>query len=127
MRPPDYAPLPPKGDFVVGAFDQGQLIGMTGYYREKREKIRHRGHIWGVYVRQEWRGKGVGRALMSELLRLACAQHGLEQVNLGVGTDQLAAKRLYASLGFEVYGCERQALKLGENYVDKDLMVLWLR
>ena len=114
-------------DFVVGAFEDGELVGMAGYYREKGEKIRHKGHIWGVYVKEKWRGKGVGKQLMSELLRRVRAQDGLEQVNLGVSTDQTAAKRLYESLGFEVYGHERQSLKLNDGYVDKNLMVLWIR
>lgn len=111
-------------DFVLGALDNGRLVGMAGYYREKGEKIHHKGHIWGVYVRQEYRGQGVGKGLMSELLRRVRAQAGLEQVNLSVSADQLAARQLYVSLGFEVYGHERQALKVGEDYVDKDLMVL---
>jgi ribosomal protein S18 acetylase RimI-like enzyme len=98
-----------QGDFVVGAFDGGQLVGMAGYYREKGEKIRHKGHIWGVYVKEKWREKGIDKALMSELLRRVRSQDGLEQVNLGVSTDQAAAKRLYESLGFEIYGHERAA------------------
>jgi ribosomal protein S18 acetylase RimI-like enzyme len=116
-----------QGDFVVGAFDNGELVGMAGYYREKGEKIRHKGHIWGVYVKEEWRGKGVGKALMLELLRRVRAQDDLEQVNLSVSRDQAAAKQLYKSLGFEVYGHERQSLKLKDDYVDKNLMVLWIR
>lgn len=116
----------PDGNFVVGAFDEGQLVGMAGYYREKGEKIRHKGHIWGVYVKANYRGKGIGKTLMAELLRRVRDQAGLEQVNLGVATDQLAARKLYESLGFEVYGHERQALKLGPEYVDKFLMVLWI-
>jgi ribosomal protein S18 acetylase RimI-like enzyme len=116
----------PDGNFVVGAFDNGQLVGMAGYYRENGEKVRHKGHIWGVYVKPNFRGKGIGKALMAELLRRISNQTGLEQVNLGVATDKIAATKLYESLGFEVYGHERQALKLGGEYVDKFLMVLWI-
>jgi len=101
--------------------------GWPVIYRDKGEKTRHKGHIWGVYVKGDYRGKGVGKALMAELLLRVRSQTGLEQVNLGVSTDQLAAKKLYESLGFEVYGHERQSLKIGEEYVDKDLMVLWIR
>ncbi len=35
------------------------------------------------------------------------------------------AKGLYESLGFEVYGRERRALKIGDEYVDEELMVLY--
>jgi len=33
---------------------------------------------------------------------------------------------LYASLGFEVFGTEKRALKVGQRYVDEDYMVLFL-
>ena len=40
---------------------------------------------------------------------------------------QAAAKRLYISLGFEVFAQESRALKIGDVYVDEDYMVLHLR
>src|SRR5450631_1671816 len=60
----------PDDNFVLGAFMDRQLIGMAGFFRRKGEKIRHRGRIWGVYVSEDCRGKGVGRALLAELIRL---------------------------------------------------------
>ena len=113
-------------NFVLGAFDGGQLIGMAGFFRQQGEKIRHRGEIWGVYVAQQCRTKGLGRALLEELIRQLRSQSGLEQVALGVSTGNIAAKRLYESLGFEIYGCEARALKIGDSYVDEELMVLYL-
>ncbi len=112
--------------FVLGAFSGGRLVGTAGFFRNQREKERHKGGVWGVYVNAEWRSKGVARALMTELLRRARAQPGLEQINLAVAVQQTAAKRLYESLGFEVFGHERHALKSGDVYIDEDHMVLWL-
>jgi hypothetical protein len=43
-----------------------------------------------------------------------------------VAVAQSAAKHLYASLGFVVYGCETRSLKVGGDYVDEELMVLQL-
>ncbi len=114
------------GNFVLGAFAEDRLVGMAGFFQRQGPKIRHRGLIWGVYVQSEWRKHGAGRLLLSEILRLARTINGLEQVHLGVGTDRSAAQRLYASLGFEVYGREIHALKLGDAYVDEDLMLLRL-
>jgi len=67
-------------NFVLGAFDDGQLIGMVGFFRRGEAKVSHRGHIWGVYVARECRAKGVGRALMTELIERLRSQPGLEQV-----------------------------------------------
>jgi ribosomal protein S18 acetylase RimI-like enzyme len=113
--------------FVMGAFDGSQLIGMAGFFRRDEAKTSHRGHIWGVYISGKYRGQGVGRALLAELLRQARSLPGIEQVTLAVSSDNIPARRLYEALGFEMYGCEARALKIGEVYVDEDLMVLYLR
>ena len=112
-------------NFVLGAFIDRRLIGMAGFFRRRGEKIRHRGGIWGVYVSEECRGKGAGRALLEELIRLVRLLPGMEQVALAVSRDNVGAKTLYESLGFEVYGCERRALKIADEYVDEELMVLY--
>jgi ribosomal protein S18 acetylase RimI-like enzyme len=114
-----------EDNFVVGAFIDRQLIGMAGFFRRRGEKIRHRGGIWGVYVSEECRGKGVGRALLGELIGLVQLLPGMEQVALAVSSQNAGARSLYESLGFEVYGCERRALKIGDEYVDEELMVLY--
>ena len=63
---------------------------------------------------------------MQELLRRARLQAGLEQVMLAVASGQAAAKKLYLQLGFQVYGREPQALKVGQVYADEELMTLLL-
>ena len=114
-------------NFVLGAFDARRLIGMAGFFRRRGEKICHRGEIWGVYVSREHRAKGIGRALLEELVRQLHSQPGLEQVALGVSAGNIPARRLYEALGFEVYGCEARAVKIGDTYVDEILMFLYFR
>lgn len=111
-------------NFVVGAFEGDELVGMAGFSRSPRRKSRHKGTIWGVYVRASARGKGAGRALLTALIDRARGE--VEQIYLSVSVGQVAAKRLYESLGFEVFGRERHALKVDGVYVDEDHMVLWL-
>ena len=33
--------------FQVGALDEGRLMGMAGFYRERGPKLRHKGRVWG--------------------------------------------------------------------------------
>jgi RimJ/RimL family protein N-acetyltransferase len=114
-------------NFVVGAFDGGELVGMAGFARNLREKSNHKGMIWGVYVRPAYRKRGVARAIFRTLLERARMQAGLEQIVLTVAVDHPAAGRLYQSLGFQVFGHERHALKVDGEYVDEDHMVLWVK
>jgi ribosomal protein S18 acetylase RimI-like enzyme len=112
---------------VLGAFTEDAFVGMVGFARFAGAKVRHKGRIWGVYVKPEWRQKGIARVLLSEVLERAKAMPGVEQVQLSVGTEQAAARNLYESLGFEVYGREPRTMKVGDTYVDEDLMVLRLK
>src|SRR5262249_51959083 len=73
-------------DVTLGAFVDGQLVGMVGFWRETYAKVRHRGNIWGMYTAPELRGQGIGRALLLAALAHARALLGLEQVNLSVVT-----------------------------------------
>jgi ribosomal protein S18 acetylase RimI-like enzyme len=115
----------PASNFVVGIFEESKLIATAGFYRYTHNKERHKGHTWGVYVRPESRGKGIGSALMKEIVRRARAIEGVEQITL-VASANLPAQRLYKALGFESYGIEPHSLKIGNEYVDDVLMVLWL-
>jgi ribosomal protein S18 acetylase RimI-like enzyme len=112
-------------NFIVGLFKEGKLAATAGFYRYTHNKERHKGHIWGVYVRPESRGKGVASALIKEIIRRARELDGLEQITL-VASANFPAQRLYQALGFESYGIEPHSLKIGEEYVDDVLMVLRL-
>lgn len=116
----------PHGDFVVGAFSGGVLVGVAGFHRDERPKTRHKGGIWGVYVKPEWRGKGTGRLLLSTILDRVRTYPGLDHVLLDVTVDQVAARCLYERLGFEIFGRERRALRIGEDYLDQVHMALSL-
>jgi len=117
----------PEGNFVVGAFIGRHMVGQAGFVRYEGRKERHKGTIWGVYVTAAARGQGVAKAMLTQLLDRVRGYPGLEQVSLSVSIPQEAARRLYSALGFEVYGYEKHALKVGETYVDEEHRVLWLQ
>ena len=110
--------------FVVGAAEDGTLVGMAGFYREQGLKTRHKGHVWGVYVTPPARGKNVGRALMEKLLERAWKVKGVEQILISVTSTQTAAIKLYRALGFERFGLEPAALKVRDRFIDEEYMVM---
>ena len=116
----------PSENFVFGAFHDGQLVGMAGFFRYAIAKARHKGRIWGVYVRTSWREQGIGRTLLLALLAKIRTVEGVEQVSLTVVAGQDAARELYRSLGFKTYGLEPRGLKVGDRYFDDEHMVLQL-
>jgi ribosomal protein S18 acetylase RimI-like enzyme len=128
--PPDSVPsrlrAVPEGNFLVGAFTDQHMVGLAGFVRHEGRKLRHKGDIWGVYVTATARGQGMAKAMLLHMLDRLHGYSGLEQVGLSVSVPQEAARRLYDVLGFEVYGYEKHALKVGETYVDEEHRVLWL-
>jgi ribosomal protein S18 acetylase RimI-like enzyme len=116
-----------EANFTLGAFENGTLIGMATFIRETGQKERHKGRIYGVYVSSTQRGQGAGRALMEEILERVKRDASVEQILLAVASTQTAAKRLYANFGFEIFGTEPNALKIGSDYVDEDHMILRIR
>lgn len=118
---------PSENNFTLGAFDgEERLVGIVTFFRESRPKIDHKANIYSVYVDSDVRKQGVGRRLMVELIARARLLPGLEILNLTVTSNNVAAKRLYESLGFICYGTEPKAMKLGDKYLDEDLMILML-
>ena len=118
---------PARGNFTLGAFVDGQLAGIATFGREAGLKERHKGRVYGVYVSASHRRQGVGRALMTALIERAKQDSSLEQILLAVATVQQSARQLYRECGFETYGTEPNALKIGSRYVDEDHMILRIR
>jgi len=109
-------------DVVIGGFAGDTLVGVGGLGRESRPRLRHKAFIWGMYVRQLARGTGLADAIVERLLDHARAD-GVERVLLTVSADNWPARRLYERCGFEVYGIEAHAIKMGDQYVDEAMMV----
>jgi GNAT superfamily N-acetyltransferase len=79
--------------FVVGAFEDGRLIGVAGFYREKGAKSHHKGSILGVYVTPRSRGAGIGKKIMQTLLERGSTIEGVEQLLLSVAATPTSAIR----------------------------------
>lgn len=119
---------PREESFVLGAFDdENQMIGVVGFYREKRVKLRHKATIWGMYVTSQYRRLKVGQSLISEAINIAKSMEGLEQLNLIVVSNNIKAVSLYKTVGFVTYGKEKNAIKCGNKYFDEDYMVYFVK
>jgi ribosomal protein S18 acetylase RimI-like enzyme len=118
---------PDGGQFLLGAWSSGQLLGAIGCERDARLKVRHIGHIVGMMVRSEARRRGVGRALLAALIGEARRCFDIDMLTLTVTAGNTAAIRLYETSGFVAYGTLERAIRLaGGRYHAKVHMVLML-
>lgn len=69
-------------------------------------------YIDAVSVDERYQGRGIGKKLILNLVEKA-KYEGFEKIGLLVSTEKDAAKKLYASLGFDVIGLRHI---LGEGY-----------
>jgi len=111
---------------VFGAWvaDGAELAGVAGFSVPEAPKLRHKGVLWGMYVRPRARGMGAGAALVARVLDHA--RGSVEEVRLSVVSSHAAAVRLYEAAGFRAYGVERRALKVAGRFHDEALMALRL-
>lgn len=109
---------------VFGAYVAGNIVGMAGLRRQTGQKDAHKGYVWGFYVQSDYRGAGVGSALLHNLIQVA--QTRVEQLTLSIvkGNDPAAA--LYQKFGFQPYGVEPRALKTPDGYEDEIHMIKFL-
>ncbi|SAK48012.1 N-acetyltransferase GCN5 [Caballeronia temeraria] len=108
---------------VFGGFSRdGMLAGVAGLLVPPGAKLRHKGILWGMYVRENARGTGLAAALVESVL--AHARGIVDEIKLEVAPDNLAAIQLYRAAGFVEYAREPRALKIDGVYHDSVLMTL---
>ena len=71
-------------NFIMGAFDIDNLVGIVTFIRENREKSKHKGGIFAMFLKTEYQGKGIATKLLELTLDKAFQIKGLKQINLGV-------------------------------------------
>ena len=105
-----------------GWTERSPLLGVAGFQVPGAAKQRHKGMLWGMYVRPDARGTGLAASLLQHVI--AHARPQVEEIRLTVMASNTAAHRLYSAAGFRPYGLERRALKVGDVYYDDMLMAL---
>ena len=97
---PDGTPIdaeafvPPAGSFLLGLID-GEPVACGAYRRHEDEVA----EIKRMYVRADWRRRGIARELLTEL-EIRAAEAGYLRAVLETGTEQPEALALYPSAGW---------------------------
>lgn len=110
--------------FLLAEVD-GEIVGQVNCRGGTRQATRHAVTL-GMSVRQEWRGQGVGAALMAEAIAWAKQTGIVSRIELQVYTRNEPAIRLYRKFGFEVEGRRRRVIFQDGEYLDDFVMALLL-
>src|SRR5258708_30463206 len=119
-------PDPEDNSVIYVAQADQTLVGITGIYRASNSKMRHNGHIWGVYVRPAWRGSGLADRIIGACVEWARV-HQIRHVKLCVSATNPGAIRCYLRCGFSVYGIEPEVIYANCIFYDELLMAKSLR
>jgi RimJ/RimL family protein N-acetyltransferase len=104
------------------ALEGDRVVGWCDITPRDRATTRHSG-VLGMGILPEWRGRGLGRALIERTLEAARA-FPLVRVELAVRADNASAAALYRKVGFEVEGLRRRAMLVDGVYYDDIIMAL---
>lgn len=111
---------------MLVARKEGKIIGTASFNGFPRERMKHRGEISVSVLKSEW-GNGIGKMLMEAVLKFAKESAEAEIISLEVRSDNERAIRLYKKFGFEKIGEYKGFFKINGEYVDFDLMNLYLK
>ncbi|HAS47616.1 MAG TPA: GNAT family N-acetyltransferase [Microscillaceae bacterium] len=112
-------------NFVVGAFDGDQLIGISAFAQEPKAKRAHEGSIIQVYIKATYQGRHIGKDLLNFVIQAAFEIPTIEQLIISAVTENKGALHLYQHLGFEPYGTHKHYMKTSDGqYYDVTFMYL---
>lgn len=110
---------------VLGGFVNGVLAGMATLQRHKQVKRRHVAMLWGMYVKDAFRGSGLAESILQAAMERARSE--VDQLELYVAAGNGRASRFYRRFGFERYGLMRRSLRVEGVDYDAEMMVYIFR
>lgn len=110
-----------KAGVMLLVFADDTLVGV-GSLKLGRYSTKHVG-LFSISVKKEYRGKGIGKLLMSSIINESSKQlENLEIMKLTVQSENIIARKMYESFGFKKYGLLPKGVKLEDGYRDRELM-----
>ncbi len=106
---------------TVAVGDDGSIVGFGSLSPWRSRPAYNTSVEDSVYVRDDQRGRGVGRLLLADLVERARA-HGFHAVFARIVGGHEASIALHAALGFEVAGVEREVGRKFGRWLDVVVM-----
>ena len=101
--------------FVIGLIN-GEIVVVSDMSTGRRKRMRHAGEIH-ISVQKKYWNHGIGRIILSELIKWCKEIRKLRKINLDVKEGNTSAIHLYTSLGFQEEGRVSRGYQIdGEFY-----------
>jgi L-amino acid N-acyltransferase YncA len=110
----------PRHPVLVAAVDD-VVVGWGSLNRFNPRPVYDHVADFSVYVERDWRGRGVGRRLLTALVDTA-RELGYHKMVLAAFPSNTAGMALYARLGFSTVGVYREQGQLDGAWVDVVIM-----
>lgn len=107
----------PFSQYIIAKINR-EIVGFAGVI-DTVDQL----EITNIVVRKDFRKKGLGNELLTELIKLA-KENGKEKITLEVNNTNLAAIKLYEKNGFKNVGFRK---KYYNNTYDANIMTLKLK
>ncbi len=107
---------------IFAVFFGDLLVGAVGFYSLNTVRTKHRGVLFGMYTRPEYRKQNIANVLLERVITYA--ESHVRQLHLTCVASNLEAINFYQKRGFKIYGTEPRALKIADIFFDEHLMVL---
>lgn len=118
--------LSDKNRVTLLVLNGDEVIGLLGIIFESSTRVAHIADIISVYLKEEYRGRGIASQLMKEAIKVIKARKITKKVKLNVTTNQLAAVNLYKKFGFRIVGELQKEMKVNNKFYNSYVMELLL-
>lgn len=107
--------------YSIGAFIDSKIVGICVLMLNPREKMKHGANIYSVYVKKEFRKRGIAEKLINKAIDIAL-DNNVEIIYLSVVKENVNALNLYKKMNFSIYGEEPKMIKYNGIYMNQYLM-----
>lgn len=107
------------------ASSEGKIAGALESWTDRRTRVCHV-TTFAMSVHPDWRGRGVGTALLDSFVQWVAENPRLDKIELHVHDDNAPALALYRKFGFKTEGRRVGAVQYDNNrLIDDILMAYW--